>query len=113
MDPRHAAALALVSWYLMVPPLSKPPAALATNIDAINAYNRVPQRVPLSQWSLFESFDSADECRAFKDAAYANKEYQFKAGKRVNFDDVVKGYDHYAGVWGECIATDDPRLKGK
>jgi hypothetical protein len=37
MKPRHVAALALVGWYLMVPPL-------------------VPQ------WTILDSFDSAEEC---------------------------------------------------
>jgi len=48
MKPRHAAALALVGWYLMLP-LPKHPDA------------------PIAQWAHVDSFDSATECR---DAAY-------------------------------------------
>jgi hypothetical protein len=112
MNFRHAAALALVGWYLMVPPPQSPPAALATNIDAINAYRRMPQRLPLSQWNMIESFDSDEDCRACELAASKEKEYDFpKRSTKIDMNAVAAGYSHYAGVWGRCIASDDPRLK--
>ena len=49
MNLRHAAALALVGWYLMVPPLSNPSA-------------------PLSKWNLYRSYDTARECEVAKAA---------------------------------------------
>ncbi|HWN58602.1 MAG TPA: hypothetical protein VNO74_10910, partial [Methylomirabilota bacterium] len=48
MKARHAAALALVGWYLMVPPI-------ANN-------GRVDADVPLLRWWKFEKLDSAQEC---------------------------------------------------
>jgi len=48
MKPRHAAALALVGWYLMLP-LRKGTAILD---DA-----------PIASWKRVDSFDSASECR--------------------------------------------------
>jgi hypothetical protein len=48
MKPRHAAALALVGWYLMVPP------------RVYNAGNmlHIEIKAPLSKWERWGSFDS-------------------------------------------------------
>ena len=48
MQLRHATALALVAWYLMMPPLRPDGSA---NIGA-----------PLSKWTMVSSFDTAREC---------------------------------------------------
>jgi hypothetical protein len=53
--------------------------------------------VPVSEWAHLDSFDSARECRV---AGYKYQDRQ-KAEKKP-----------YPGAW-ECIASDDPRLKGK
>jgi len=54
MKPRHAAALASIGWYLMVPQAARRmPLLLETNW-------------PLSQWETRESFDTAKECKAAK-----------------------------------------------
>jgi len=45
---RHAAALALVGWYLMVPPTEN-----ANHIDPF---------VPLSKWVVLRAFDTATAC---------------------------------------------------
>jgi hypothetical protein len=49
MNLRHAAALALVSWYLMLPP---------TNFDGIDL------SAPLTKWSIYQEYDSHRECVA-------------------------------------------------
>jgi hypothetical protein len=48
MKPRHAAALALVGWYLMVPPGSNP----------VTGYWKF-----LSQWKVIGTFDSESTCK--------------------------------------------------
>jgi hypothetical protein len=48
MDLRHAAALALVGWYLMMPPIGS---------DGKIYYN-----APISQWHINSSYDKAAEC---------------------------------------------------
>jgi len=53
MKPRHAVALALVGWYLMVPP-SK------------NA-NQIDPSVPLPKWVVLRAFDTADACNEAQD----------------------------------------------
>ena len=52
MNPRHAAALALVGWYLMVPPAER-------------GGKQLDYHAPLSTWSIMQSFDTAQSCEAF------------------------------------------------
>jgi hypothetical protein len=70
---RHAAALALVGWYLMRPPLPHLNAH-ATNTDTAAS---------LSRWVVVGTFPTQKECEA-----------------------------HRANPWDQCVANDDPRLKG-
>jgi hypothetical protein len=53
MNPRHAAALALVGWYLMVPPgaMMKGGKVWTFSSDA-----------PIRQWKVREPFDTAADC---------------------------------------------------
>jgi|HubBroStandDraft_6_1064221.scaffolds.fasta_scaffold214846_3 hypothetical protein len=53
MTIRHAAALALVGWYLMVPP-------------AIPGTHEVNQSAPLSQWTLRRMFPRNQGCETAK-----------------------------------------------
>jgi hypothetical protein len=56
MKLHHAAALALVGWYLMVPPLT-------------NAPSKVDIEAPLTSWKVYKTFDTPEECnsrRAFE-----------------------------------------------
>jgi hypothetical protein len=97
MKLRHAVALALVGWYLMVPPFPK----------SGHRYEPDPS-VPLSQWSRRASFDSVAECEAHKtkwlDSLKKNTEDVSPAEAQA----IAK-----AVLLSECIATDDPRLKSK
>ena len=55
MKPLHAAALAIVVWYLMIPP--------------IGADNKIDPHAPLSKWRKGVSFQSQKECDdSLKDA---------------------------------------------
>ncbi len=128
MNPRHAAALALVGWYLMMPPPQFDPATHlpngGPNLDA-----------PLSDWRNEGSFDSAKECQAgLKDniafalqiQAKIRKEHRSeqqetaeeeKMDRQANvpkgFNRGLRGYGLTGAVNAQCIATDDPRLKEK
>jgi hypothetical protein len=88
MSLRHAAALALVGWYLMVPPLNSPSDPIA--------------HVPLSKWTVQERFDSKLDCQLghFRTIDTAQKQ---------NAND----YPFLLTIAeAECIEGDDPRLKG-
>ena len=97
MKPRHAAALALVGWYLMTPPQSVD----MSGVSRTNAKTEVPKRVkeyaqsvaatPLSLWKTKDFFDTAQECKHQK-----------------NLDVEADSPDYF---FEKCIATDDPRLK--
>jgi hypothetical protein len=82
---RHAAVLAFVGWYLMVP--------LCESEDSAKLH----ADVPLADWVYVDSFDTAKDCR----------DEALKEEKRHAKDPLEA--DEY-GTW-ECIATDDPRLK--
>jgi hypothetical protein len=56
MRLRHAAALALVAWYLMVPPI-------ITTLDINHCENyRADTERPLGAWTVGKAYDSAAAC---------------------------------------------------
>jgi hypothetical protein len=93
---RHAAALALVGWYLMFPP--EQPGSL-----------KVEDQAPISQWQSFRSFESAQECMSAKASAVQ----QSKVSKETMQTEVARRNVHLKALASQCIATDDPRLKCK
>lgn len=87
MKLRHAAALALVGWYLLLPPLS-------TTVEELRAGD-VPS---LAKWRQWWAFDTAKECEheRVQQAESSKTEGNVKASE--------------AFFWSRCIASDDPRL---
>jgi hypothetical protein len=57
MKPRHAAALALVGWYLMMPPNTQGWFSKTKNND---------EAAPLDQWTIVRSFDTALMCEHYR-----------------------------------------------
>jgi hypothetical protein len=95
MKPRHAAALALVGWYLMVPP----PRTVGDHFET-NFY------APLSKWTRLRMFDFQSQCEATR------KAYQQKpTGNLV----IMLGAAEAQATTkaSQCVATEDPRLKEK
>jgi hypothetical protein len=124
MNLRHTAALALVGWYLMVPPL--------TSEEHHFNFN-----APLAQWEQQGEFDTADSCHAMLDERRESTSRQLaqvvsnleaamkslpsdKKGKPLDqtLPDLYEA-DEYAAYANSrnsmslCIATDDPRLKSR
>jgi hypothetical protein len=85
---RRTAALALLGWYLMLPP------------RVGTAPNGIDDHAPLSRWFAYSSHDAAHECEGAK---FLNRE------GHKSLDDPM----HRAFEQAQCIATDDPRLKEK
>ncbi len=81
---RHATVLALVGWYLMVQLKNHPTAGM-------------------EYWPQIDSFDTAVECRK------AGYEAEERVERRHPNDQLMI---NQFKAW-VCIATDDPRLKGK
>lgn len=87
---RHVAALAIVGWYLIMPP-------------------RLPQggpdlNAPLNQWMHGDAADSSkskQDCEQFRQALMEGME---RAGKMTDLTRTVMEHS-------QCVSTDDPRLK--
>jgi hypothetical protein len=108
MNLRLTAALALVGWYLMVPPNKKNDA-------------------PLSEWTVSRSYDSAQDCQsaqnknrdqaAAKLKTYDNMTDQQRRDLQHNqqaFDQETADSDSFDQAFqSACVASDDPRLKEK
>ena len=97
MTLRHATALALVGWYLMMPPL------LPRLSEGEPDFFGPLALAPLYQWTKVDSFDSLRECI---DAHF--KLLHDRVMKNAN--DEIQIEQAYSA---RCIATDDPRLKEK
>ncbi len=86
MNSRDAAALTLVGWCLIMPPLSPD-------------HQAVEKTAPLSQWDTIGNYDTAAACRNELDKLTAliagNVEYSV-IQRRV--------------LAGKCVAADDPRI---
>jgi len=93
---QHVAALTLVGWYLMLPPVVRLGGYLRPNVDAA-----------ISEWEDVDSFDSASKCHSAIDGLVRSRQ--------------TSKFTHESerplAVWqaqlAKCIARDDPRLKGK
>src|SRR5258708_27358346 len=93
---RHAAALALVGWYLMVPP-PVPHSSVPVDLDA-----------PLSKWRFFSTHDSAAQCEQGLVAFYKLAKTELAANPADERDRI----QFYQLANSQCIASHDPRLKG-
>ncbi len=98
MNLRHAAALALVGWYLMAPPPNQNPNRPQAVIDGT---------APLSKWWHLDEFDTAKECKTVREQG---REQAKHSG--IDTPDRAKELLYAQRTLSECIATDDPRLKG-
>jgi hypothetical protein len=95
----HAAAFALVGWYLMVP-----------GEDVKN---------PIAQLRVYRSYDTASECQAAMDAHRSvlnEHEQDHSRFKKLTPEERVKEATkeaewEYEFGFAQCVATDDPRLK--
>jgi hypothetical protein len=96
MKPRHTAALALVVWYLISPPLGRPKTG--------NDY--VDDGAPYYKWAVVFAFDDLDQCQERRDLESQRGE-----------DTLKNPPPGEAALWAlsetesECIANTDPRLK--
>ncbi len=104
MKPRHAAALTLVGWYLMLPPATGQKTS-----------------TPISEWRITASYDSAAECEIAKakglDEAIKAYRHPQAAIEKYNPPEKMSSVEIQTLGWqfanDACVSTDDPRLKGK
>jgi len=93
MRLRHAAALALVGWYLMAPPWKD------------SSHKEWLISAPLSQWVVIDEFDTAAECK--QNWSYWFNRWIHEKPSKVPAEKEAL----YERIKGKCISTDDPRLK--
>ncbi len=102
MTLRHAAALVLVGWYFIMPPARTSPKGIVNmNIKA-----------PLSRWQIVGRFDSIKDCNEYSDELRK----MTREAENPNISPVEKrieeGTMNILLANSQCIATDDPRIKG-
>jgi|HubBroStandDraft_6_1064221.scaffolds.fasta_scaffold202208_4 hypothetical protein len=100
MKPRHAAALALVGWYMMLPPIPQDSSLLADPTP------------PLSVWFLKQSFDTAKECERARKTEDHEAELQMHdlAKSHAIETNMERAQFLLQRIFSQCIATNDPRL---
>ncbi len=86
MKLRHAAALALVGWYLMLP--------------------TTDQVAPLRRWQIANTFELKSDCEASRKEFFDNGVKRMKNAR--DNEEMVFGA---LMAKATCIPTDDPRLK--
>ena len=86
MKPRHAAALALVGWYLMAPPLYK---------------GEVEEKAPLKKWTVFQSFGTVAECSQWLSVML----------DKADLDPAHRTVVKHRLLAASCVSTDDPRSR--
>jgi len=89
MKPRHAAALALVGWYLMTPPIDP-----ASRFDPKFSVQQLDMKAPVYNWWIADTFNTSDDCKA------AIASMNLKPGAYLYGKD-------------QCVSADDLRLKGR
>jgi hypothetical protein len=120
MNLRHAAALALVGWYLMSPLVD-------------HSQGKILYEAPLAYWEIDESFDTAAECRRHREENISlMSQIELRASKQSEKEQEryeaqedaeskwprgtarkSRGMGMKSALAAQCIATDDPRLKDK
>jgi hypothetical protein len=98
----HLAALALVGWYLMMPP------------DSPKIPHEVDTNTPIARWITITSFDTEDKCeKALTDLQNSEQDpiTLDKTGKlkRLQKNDAALGKARALNA--ACLASDDIRLK--
>ena len=125
MKPRHAAALALVGWYLMVPMVQKkgpvetlgPPTGAKTSGSDCGqlhylAYEaRVDPKAPLSKWMIGHYSDSMQDCQAFLNKMKSSDKSEGNA-ERGRDRKGIEAMGQTLVANAKCVAGDDPGLKG-
>lgn len=101
----HAAALALVGWFLMVPP-------------HVDEKGHLDTGVPLARWEQMGNYNSADECNADRESLMKRDQREYNLSLKSNppQSTLLKDAAHKAALNSSaalCIGADDPRLKAK
>ena len=106
MNLRHAAALALVGWYLMMPPV---------NTEGGKAF--VDLHASVQRWTRTGDFDSFADCDKAREKTQQNvqtaEERGLENAARMDANPPDQDLAEYeAARQMKCVSKDDPRIKG-
>ena len=104
MKPRHAAALALVGWYLMVPSDFVLP-------DAHLGFEELLPGIGRDHWVVFSTYKSADMCADDLRFLLSHPQGLSKYAQRTH--QPIEHVEWALLYGGACLRDDDPRLKEK
>jgi hypothetical protein len=95
MKTNHIVGLALVAWYLMVPPL-------------VDAPYKIDTEAPLTSWKVYQTFNTGDECK--RSLSSAQTKYKHTATAQIGT--ITRGTRAFAlqMVFAQCVKSDDPNL---
>ena len=95
MNTNQIAGIVLLGWYLMVPPL-------------VNEPYKVDTEAPLTSWKVYQTFQTADQCKESLSAA--KTKYNNTATAPIGT--IKRGSRALAlqMVFGQCVSSDDPGL---
>lgn len=87
--------LALIAWYLMVPPL-------------VDAPYKIDTEAPLTNWKVHQKFNTAQECKSA--LSWAQPRYKHIA--TAPSGTIKRGTRAFAlqMVFAQCVKSDDPGL---
>ncbi len=106
MKLSHAAALALLGWYLILPPLVQGPVTDRRCQQGVGPN----EAASMSHWVIKTGFDTAKECERQKDKIMS--EAQALDLTKLSMEDFCAQAAIALQVQeAQCVATDDPRLK--
>jgi hypothetical protein len=107
MKSHHAAVLALVGWYLMVPPA-----------HTANGKVFVDSRYSMRYWTrVVRTFDSATDCEEAREKTKKNvqdaEERMLESAAENDANPRGQDIEAYeVGRQMKCVSKDDPRIKG-
>jgi hypothetical protein len=110
MKPYHTAALALVSWYLIVPPTTVPPQSDDPPPIEMNS------SAPLSQWTRWGTYDDESACAnalAKGLSKVQGSNFNLPGPKNMSATNAAKSRQNIAAGAraAQCISSDDPSLQ--
>jgi hypothetical protein len=96
MTLRHAAVVALVGWYLIIP---------RYDLDGL-----VLDKAPLSTWKIYNEYNSPAQCENVRQQmSQIARDFIDEQEKRAETVDLLSQAEVMLSA--RCIAKDDPRLK--
>ena len=105
MKPRRAAVLALVGWYLLIPPVFSPMGSNPRSSNDLTA--------PLNRWDIWgQPFNSEESCSKEKQRLQSEVPRRLEFAREHPDQDPNGNIVAVAQAWqlAECVASDDPRL---